>query len=164
MAKKNKPKSYTKEFRHLKEFTDLFLSHHKNCSCFKEHVLNLNKLRICAGCLFAAIGIFASIILFGSIYYFLNNALYVVLFGGSLMLASFFSMKIAQTKPSRTIRKFLLGFGMPLYYYTSFAVHWIFVAVFILSIPLYAYVSINSHDIAEKSCRHKFKPTKKKIK
>ncbi|MBI4162681.1 MAG: hypothetical protein HY513_03280 [Candidatus Aenigmarchaeota archaeon] len=162
---KTKPTSKLhEEFQKCKDFIDLFLSHHKNCSCFKEHVLSINKLRICVGCLFAAFGIVAAVVLFKSVYYSLISPLHVVLFGGSLMLISFFSMSIAQSKIPRAVRKFILGFGIPFYYYTSFAVHWIFVAIFMASIPLYAYVSISNHDDAEKSCCHKFKPTKRKTK
>ena len=147
----------SKQINELKDFIQMLFSHHPNCSCYKNHVFSINKLRICAGCLFAGIGIIASILLFAPIY-FAFNPLSLVLFSGILMLASFFWMHFSKSNSPvhhRAARKFMLGFGLPLYYYTSFLVHWLFVAVFLASIPVYAYYSISHHEAIDKKCTHK---------
>ncbi len=161
-------KLISKQLNDLKIFIQMFFSHHPSCRCYKGHIFSIkipfdaigvgSHLRICAGCLFAGIGIVASIMLFAPIYFALNNPLSLVLFSGMLMLASFFWMKFSNSNSKlhhRITRKFMLGFGLPLYYYTSFLVHWIFVAVFLVSIPVYAYYSINHHEAIDKKCTHK---------
>ena len=160
-----------KQVSDLKIFIQLFFSHHPSCKCYKNHVFSIkvfdafgvgSPLRVCAGCLFAGVGIIASILLFVPIYFALNNPLSLVLFSGLLMLASFFWMHFSKSNSPvhhRATRKFMLGFGLPLYYYTSFLVHWLFVAVFMISIPVYAYYSINHHEAIDKKCKHKGEPT-----
>jgi len=159
--KQQKIKNWVKkEIRNLKEFIGTALSHHPPCRCYRNHVLTASKLRICAGCLFAGVGIILGIFLFAPVYFAFNNALLLVLFAGALMLASFFWMKFSKSSSPvhhRAVRKFMLGFGLPLYYYTSFAVHWVFVAAFVASIPVYAYVSMEHHKAVERRCRHRFK-------
>lgn len=39
-----------KFFLYIKSFLPFFLSHHPECERFKEHTLNLGKVRLCIGC------------------------------------------------------------------------------------------------------------------
>ncbi len=157
----------SKHLAELKMFFQMFFSHHPACTCYNSHVFTVkvvkgaSALRLCAGCLFAGIGIIASILLFAPIYYALNSPLILVIASGILMLISFFWMKFSRSDSPvhhRAARKFMLGFGIPLYYYTAFFVHFAFVLVFVLSIPVYAYFSINHHEAIDKKCKHKPTP------
>jgi len=137
----------------LKENISLVLSHHPRCSRFDDHVIKIFGLRICLGCTSAALGMILSILLFERVFLFFGNEpFYILMFGGSLLLASFFLIDV-YSRLVHVARKAMLGFGVLFYYVGALMFHWIFVAAFVVSIPLYAFVSIKKHKEVCKGCK-----------
>ena len=108
----NKFFSKSKDF--LKKYGHLLLSHHPSCSQYKDHTINISKLRFCIGCYVGYPSAILSILLgFYFIYPTISQKIYILVFGIFLSLFQFLSLtKLTEIKPIKIIQKFLIGFGV----------------------------------------------------
>lgn len=98
---------------YIRSFLPFFLSHHPECERFKEHTLNLGKLKLCIGCfigyptavcVFFLIRILNLHILFSTQPFFILSLIFL----GTFFLSP---LNLAKYKKIKIFQKFLIGMG-----------------------------------------------------
>ena len=97
----------------FKNYGSLLLSHHPSCSRYKDHTLNISKIRLCIGCFIGYPSALLSIILGNFLIYpAVSQKIWLLLIGIFMFLFQFLSLtKLTEIKLIKIIQKFLMGWG-----------------------------------------------------
>jgi hypothetical protein len=159
--KKEKIRVFWADFyRDFKSIAPMLISHHPPCDTFKNHTINIGKLKLCIGCFIgypsAILTIIITIILYNRNSF---NLIPVLILGIILSLTQLLSLtSITEVKSIKIIQKFLIGAGsgfIIIFLYLTiklpvfFKVVIIFGCVSILIIP----IGILHYRVSSKTCK-----------
>lgn len=100
-------------FRYIRSFIPLLLSHHPECEEFKDHTLNIGKMRLCIGCFIGypsgIIGIF--LLFYSKLVFIISSQILITI--GIILLSTFLlsPLKLIRNKKLKIIQKIIIGFG-----------------------------------------------------
>ena len=100
-------------YQGFKSVAPMILSHHPPCETYKNHTINIGRLKLCIGCTIGYTSAILSIIL-TKILYDRNsfNLIPILIIGIILSLAQLLSLtSITEVKSIKIIQKFLIGTG-----------------------------------------------------
>ncbi len=100
-------------YQGFKSVAPMILSHHPPCETYKNHTINIGKLKLCIGCTIGYSSAILSIILI-KILYDRNsfNLIPILILGIIFSLAQLLSLSsITEVKSIKIIQKFLIGTG-----------------------------------------------------
>ncbi|MFW9987431.1 MAG: hypothetical protein ACFFC3_02130 [Candidatus Odinarchaeota archaeon] len=143
--KKSKLIKLKRVFLYFRSFAPLLLSHHPECERFKNHTLNIKRIRLCIGCFVGYPTALISILIIGA--FKLNRLIspkYLLIFG-IIFLTSFVlsPLNLTKIKFIKVIQKFLIGLGsalifwgiwsLPNSYLTNFTISFtVFLIIFLI--------------------------------
>jgi len=134
-------------YKGFKSVAPMILSHHPPCETYKNHTINIGKLKLCIGCTIGYSSAILSIILI-KILYDRNsfNLIPLLILGIIFSLAQLLSLSsITEVKSIKIIQKFLIGTGsgfIVIFLYLTinlpeiFKLIVIFICISILVIPI----------------------------
>jgi hypothetical protein len=106
--------NFKKFLLYSKSFLPFFLSHHPECESFKEHTINLGRVKLCIGCFVSyptAIFAFFLIRILNLHFLFSTQPFFIL---SLIFLGTFFlsPLNLTKYKKIKIIQKFLIGIGV----------------------------------------------------
>ncbi|MHA1856073.1 MAG: hypothetical protein ACTSWX_05320 [Promethearchaeota archaeon] len=134
-------------YQSLKSVAPMILSHHPPCDTYKNHTINIGRVKLCIGCF---VGYPSAILSIFTVYFLFKNKPFnlvpVLLIGILFSFAQLLSLTpLTEKKPIKMLQKFLIGTGsgfIIIFLYISLqipeilklVVIFIFVSIFIIPI------------------------------
>ncbi len=97
----------------IKSFLPFFFSHHPECEKFKEHTINVGKIKLCIGCFIGYPTAIGALFLIRILNLYLLFSTQPFFFLSVVLLGTFFlsPLKLTENKKIKIIQKFLIGIG-----------------------------------------------------